>query len=65
MVMLQMQVMINLYSNLIMANYEEVRVKLTNTQGNKLKSEAKIKTSIILRLTKKNFEVQELPHEYF
>ena len=65
MVVLQMQVMINLYSNLIMANYQEARVKLTNTQWNKLKSEAKIKTRIILRLTKKNFEDQELPHEYF
>ena len=63
--MLQMQVMINLYSNLIMANYQEARVKLTNTQWNKLKSEAKIRTRIILRLTKKNFEDQELPHEYF
>ena len=48
-----------------MANYQETRVKLTNTQWNKLKSEAKIKTRIILRLTKKNFEDQELPHEYF
>ena len=30
---------------------------------NKLKSAAKSKTGIILRLNKKNFEVEELPHE--
>ena len=48
-----------------MANYQEVRVKLTNTQLNKLKSAAKNKTGTILRLNKKNFEDEELPHELF
>ena len=49
----------------IMANYQEARVKLTNTQLNKLKSAAKSKTGTILRLNKKNFEDEELPHELF
>ena len=48
-----------------MANYQEARVKLTNTQLNKLKSAQKIKTGIILRLNKKNFEDEELPYELF
>ena len=33
-----------------MANYQEERVKLTNTQSNKLKSAAKNKRGTILRL---------------
>ena len=45
-----------------MVNYQEARVKLTNTQLNKLKSAAKNKTETILRLNKKNFEDEELPH---
>ena len=48
-----------------MANYQEARVKLTNTQLNKLKSAAKNKTGTILRLNKKNFEDEELSHELF
>ena len=48
-----------------MANYQEVRVKLTNTQLIKVKSAAKTKTGTILRLNKKNFEDEELPHELF
>ena len=48
-----------------MANYQEASVKLTNTQLNKLKSAAKNKTGTILRLNKKNFEDEELPHELF
>ena len=48
-----------------MVNYQEVRGKLTNTQLNKLKSAAKDKTGTILRLNKKNFEDEELPHELF
>ena len=48
-----------------MANYQEVRVKLTNTQLNKFKSAAKIKTGTILRLNQKIFEGEELPHELF
>ena len=39
-----------------MANYKEVRVKLTNTQLNQLKSAAKNNTGTTLRLNKKNFE---------
>ena len=48
-----------------MAHYQEARVKLTNTQLNKLKSAAKSKTGTILRLIKKNFEDEELSHELF
>ena len=47
------------------ANYQDVRVKLTRTQLNKLKSAAKNKTGKTLRLNKKNFEDEELPHELF
>ena len=46
-----------------MANYQEARVKLTNTQLTKLKSAAKNKTETLLRLNKKNCEDEELPHE--
>ena len=46
-----------------MAIFQEVIVKLTNAQLNKLKSEAKNKTGRILKLNKKNFEDEELPHE--
>ena len=48
-----------------MANYQETRAKLTNTQLNKLKSVGKNKTVAILRTNKKNFEDEELPHELF
>ena len=48
-----------------MVNYQETRVKLTNIQLNKLKSAAKNKKGTILRLNKKKFEDQELPHELF
>ena len=48
-----------------MANYQEAWVKLTKTQLNKLKSAAKDKTGTILRLNKKEFEDEELPHEIF
>ena len=48
-----------------MANYQEARVKLINAQLNKLRSAAKNKTGTILRLNKKNFEDEELPHEFF
>ena len=47
------------------ANYQEARVKLTNTQLSKVKSAAKSKTGTILRLNKKNLEDEELPHEFF
>ena len=48
-----------------MANYQEKRVKLTNTHLNKLKSSARNKTGTILRLNKKSFEDEELPDELF
>ena len=41
------------------------RAKLTNTQVNKLKVLAKIKTRTILKVTKKIFQVEELPRELF
>ena len=46
-----------------MTNCQELVVKLTNTQLIKLKSAAKNKTETILRLNKKNFEDEELPHD--
>ena len=48
-----------------MANYQEGRVKLTSKQLNKLKSAARNKTGTILRLNKKTFEDEVLPHELF
>ena len=48
-----------------MANYQDARVKLSNTQLSKLKSAAKNKTGTVLRSNKKNFEDDELPHELF
>ena len=40
-----------------MENYEEAKVKLTNTQLNKLDSAAKNKTGTILRINKENVQV--------
>ena len=37
-----------------MANYQELRAKLTNIKSNKLKSAAKSNTGKILRLNKKD-----------
>ena len=48
-----------------MASYQEARLKLTNTQLNKLKSAAKNNTGPILNVNKKNVEDEELPHELF
>ena len=48
-----------------MTNYQEARVKLTNTQLNLIKSEAKNKTCAILRINKKNFKDEELRNELF
>ena len=45
-----------------MPNYHEARVKLTNAQLNKLRSAAKNKTGTILRINKKKFQDEELPH---
>ena len=44
-----------------MANYQEARV----TQLNKLKYAAKNETGSILRITRKNIQDEELPHELF
>ena len=46
-----------------MGNYQEARIKLTNTKIKKIKSAAKSKIGTMLRLNKKNFENKELPHE--
>ena len=48
-----------------MANYDEARVKLTNTQLSKLKSAAKNNTGTTWRKTKSNFQDDELSHELF
>ena len=48
-----------------MVNYEEARVKLTNTQLKKLSYAAKNKTGTTLWITKKNFQEDELRHELF
>ena len=45
-----------------MANYQKARAKLTNTQLNKLKSSTKNKRETKLRMNKKKFEDEELPH---
>ena len=44
---------------------QEVRVKLKNTQLNKLKSAVKNRRGATLRLNKKNFEGKELPPKLF
>ena len=46
-----------------MTNYQEARVKLTNTQLKKLKSAAKNKAGTKLKINKKNVQDEELPHE--
>ena len=46
-----------------MENYEQKRVKLTNNQLNKLKSAAENKTGSTSRITKKNFQAEEFPHD--
>ena len=48
-----------------MANYDEARVKLTNTQLSKLKSAAKNNTGTTWGKTKSNFQDDELSHELF
>ena len=48
-----------------MANYEEARAKLTNTQLAKLKFAAKNKAGTTLKITKIDFQDEELPHELF
>ena len=48
-----------------MVNIQDARVKLKNKQLNKLKSAGRNKTETILRLNKKDFEDEELPHYLF
>ena len=48
-----------------MINYQESRLKLKNTQLNKLKPTAKNKTGTILEINKQNAEDEELPHKIF
>ena len=48
-----------------MVNYQKARVKITNKQLNKLKSAAKNKTETMLRINKKNSDVDELLHKLF
>ena len=48
-----------------MANYEKTRVKLINSQLNKLKSTAKNKTGTTLRISNKNLQDEEMPRELF
>ena len=46
-------------------NYEETRVKLTNTRLKKLKSAAKTETKTTLRITKKKLQDEEFPNDLF
>ena len=39
-----------------MANYQELRVKVTSTQLSKLESSAKNETGTLLRINKENFQ---------
>ena len=48
-----------------MANYQEARVKTTNTQLRELKSAAKNKTGTTLIITKKNLQDEGLSHKLF
>ena len=48
-----------------MTNYQEARVKLTNTQWNKLKSAAKNKTRTIIILDKKTLKMKNCHTSYF
>ena len=48
-----------------MANYEEARGKLTNTQLCKLRSAAKNNTGTTLRTTKKTFKMKNYHMYYF
>ena len=43
--------------------FEEVRVKLTNAQLNKLKSAVKNKIGTTLSITKKKFQDEKVTHE--
>ena len=48
-----------------MANYQEARVTLTNTQLNKLQTATKNITVTILRINKKTFKMKNCRMNYF
>ena len=48
-----------------MANFQEIRAKLTNVQLNKLKYTARNHTGTTLKITRKNFQNEKLPHNLF
>ena len=47
-----------------MANYEDMRVKLTNTKLDKLKFAGKTKTGIMLRLNRKTLKMKNCHLNY-
>ena len=47
------------------SNYEQARVKLTNSQLGKLTSAVKNKTGTAVRIRKKYFQEEESSHELF
>ena len=49
----------------VQGKFEETRIKLINTELNKLKPTAKNKTGTTLKITKKSFSNNELLHELF
>ena len=48
-----------------MTNYQKARVKLMDTELNKLKSAAKYNTERTIKITTKNVQGEELPPELF
>ena len=48
-----------------MVEYNKINVKLSNLQLSKLKTAVKNNEGTTLRISKKNFNKQELPHELF
>ena len=48
-----------------MVNYQEARIKITNTQLNKLKSAGKNNTGTTLKITNENFQHEELHQKLF
>ena len=49
----------------MIVKYQEMRIKVTNTQLNKLKPAAKNKIRAILQIIKETFQDEELLHELF
>ena len=48
-----------------MVEYNKIDAKLSNLQLNKLKNAIKINEGTTLRISNKNFNKQDLPHELF